>query len=296
MLLNLSRKHRESKNLIFNFLKFIPDESYLKLLYFIRMKKILNLKNPKTFNEKLQWLKLNDRKSQYSLMVDKYEAKKYVQSLIGEQYIIPTYGVWNSFNEIDFNSLPNKFVLKCTHDSGGVVICQDKKLLNIELAKQKINKSLKCNFYYVGREWPYKNVKPRIIAEKYLEDKSTSDLKDYKFYCFNGEPLFLYLSQGMNNHQTARISYVNLDWTLAKYKRSDYLSFTELPQKPKNLNKMIELSRSLAKDIKFLRVDFYEVNGQIYFGELTFYPGSGFTPFASYQDDLDIGNYLKLDI
>ena len=181
MLLNLSRKHRESKNLIFNFLKFIPDESYLKLLYFIRMKKILNLKNPKTFNEKLQWLKLNDRKSQYSLMVDKYEAKKYVQSSIGEQYIIPTYGVWNSFNEIDFNSLPNKFVLKCTHDSGGVVICQDKELLNIELAKQKINKSLKCNFYYVGREWPYKNVKPRIIAEKYLEDKSTSDLKDYKF-------------------------------------------------------------------------------------------------------------------
>ena len=159
---------REQKNKLVSMLRFIPDEPYLKLMYRVRMGKKLNLKNPQTFNEKIQWLKLHDRRPEYVTMVDKYEAKKYVAGIIGEEYIIPTLGLWDRFEDIDFSSLPDQFVLKCTHDSGGLVVCRDKTILDIEAARKKINASLNTNFYWVGREWPYKDVKPRIIAEQYM--------------------------------------------------------------------------------------------------------------------------------
>lgn len=272
----------------------LPDKPFLKLMFYVRMNKRLNLKSPNTFNEKLQWLKLYDRKPIYTTMVDKYEAKKYVADNIGEEYIIPTLGVWDSFDEIDFDLLPNQFVLKCTHDSGGLVICRDKSALDMKVARKKITASLGMNYYLHGREWPYKNLKPRIIAEKYMESGNDQDLIDYKFYCFGGEPKFLYVSHGLSDHSTAHISYASLNWEKLPFKRNDFSDFDELPPKPLNFDKMIELSKQLSANIPFLRVDFYEINNRIYFGELTFFPGSGFTSFNPEEWDYTLGSWIEL--
>ena len=272
----------------------MSDKTYLKLLYRERMGKKLNLNNPQTFNEKLNWLKLNDRKAIYTIMVDKYEAKKYVADLIGEEYIIPTIGKWDKFDEIDFDKLPEQFVLKCTHDSGGLSICKSKESFNKEEAKNKINKSLKKNYYYASREWPYKNVKPRIIAEPYLENQKGKGLIDYKFFCFNGIPKFLYISEGLENHETASISFLDVDFKKASFKRKDYKEYEKIPKEPVNFEKMKELSKILSKGITFLRVDFYEIEGRIYFSELTFYPCSGFIPFEPEKYDKIIGDMLIL--
>ena len=271
----------------------LEDAEYLKLRFHYAMGQELDLENPKTFNEKLQWLKLHNRKPIYTDMVDKYAAKQYVADLIGEEHIIPTLGVWDSFDEIDFDKLPDQFVLKCTHDSGGLVICRDKSKLDIRAAKKKLKKSLKRDFYLLGREWPYKDVPRRIIAEKYMGSLDSS-LTDYKFYCFNGKPLFLYVSSGLEKHSTARISYVTLDWKHAPYKRLDYLPHEELPPKPSKLDEMIAYAELLSKNTAFLRVDLYQIDDEIYFSELTFFPGSGFTKFRNPEHDLEIGNLIKL--
>lgn len=273
----------------------LNDELFLKLLFKKVMKYNLDLNKPKTFNEKLQWLKLYDRKDIYTTMVDKYEAKKFVSNLIGEEYIIPTLGLYNSFDEIDFEQLPNKFVIKCTHDSGGLVIVRDKSKLDIINAKKKIEESLKRNFYYNNREWPYKNVKPRIIAEKYIEDTKQKDLRDYKFFCFDGEPKIMYLSEGLENHETAGISFYDMDFNLTDCKRSDYRTIAYTPDKPKNFEKMKELASILSKDIPHLRVDFYEIDGKILFGELTFTTCAGFVPFEDKKWDKILGGYINLD-
>lgn len=275
-------------------MNWMNDEIYLKMRYRATLGKKLNLKNPKTFNEKIQWLKINDRKDYYHLLVDKYEAKKYVSKIIGSEKIIETIGVWEKFENIDFSKLPNSFVLKCTHDSGGLVICKDKEKFDYKSAQKKINKSLKNNYFYWGREWPYKNVKPRIIAEEFLNVDSVG-LVDYKFYCFDGEPKFLYVSQGLDNHKTASISFLTLDWKFAQYKRSDYKSFEVLPKKPNNYDEMIEISKKLSKGFPFLRVDLYEYNDKIYFSELTFSPCSGFMPFTDEKYDIEIGNMLVIN-
>lgn len=425
--------------------KMLPDSLYLKLLYKTMTGKKLNLKNPQTFNEKLQWLKLHDRKSIYTTMADKYLAKEYVGKIIGKEHIIPTLGVWESFDDINFDSLPEQFVLKCTHDSGGLVICKDRRTFNLSEAKHKIETSLKRNYYYNGREWPYKNIKPQIIAEKYMQEGGSDELmdyklmcfhgkvkaafvctgrgtnkglhitfytaewnrmpfeeihypsektdidkpksyeemielaerlsenipfvrvdfyevnqkvffgeltfytgggmeeftpqeweykfgeyislpadigggvilnsgyalwihketeisydteqlglKDYKFYCFNGKPEFLYLSQGLDHHSTARISYVTLDWKKERFHRLDYKEFETLPEKPDNLDRMIEFAKLLSKDIPFVRVDFYDLHNQIYFSEMTFYPGGGHTPFEPEEYDLALGKMVEL--
>jgi len=278
--------------------RLLPDKTYLKIQYRLKMGKKLNLKNPQAFNEKLQWLKLYDRKSEYTEMVDKYEVRKYIAEKIGEEYLIPLLGVWDSFEDIDFEVLPNQFALKCTHDSGGLIICKDKSKLDLEAARKKINKCLKTNYFYNGREWPYKYVRPRIIAEKYIADKNLcnekNELVDYKLYCFNGKPEFGYVSQGLENHKTARISYVTLDWQQADFRRNDFASFEQLPPKPKNLEKMLELAKILSDGTKFLRVDFYEIDEKIYFGELTFFPGSGFTKLYPEKWDYKLGEMIKL--
>lgn len=278
----------------YGFYKHLSDEKLIRKMYRTYFGREIDLENPKTFNEKQQWLKLNDRKPEYTQMVDKYEAKKYVADRIGEEYIIPTYGVWDSFDEIDFDVLPDQFVLKCTHDSGGLVIVRDKTKLDKKAAKAKIERSLKHNYFYHGREWPYKNVRPRILAEAYMQDGENRDLRDYKFYCFDGVPRFLYISEGLEDHKTARISFVTCNWEFASYERSDYRPFDTLPKKPEKFDDMLNLAARLSSGHAFLRVDLYQINGKIYFSELTFSPCGGFMPFKDPQSDLEIGEMLKL--
>lgn len=275
-------------------LRFLPDKLFLQIYYFAKFKKLCNFKNPKTFSEKLQWIKLYDHNPKYTNMVDKFEAKKYVSKIIGREYIIPTLGVYDSFDNIDFDKLPNQFVLKCTHDSGGLVICRDKKLFSISEAREKINASLNFNYYYISREWPYKNVKPRIIVEKYMENSKLGGLIDYKFYCFNGQPQFLYISSGMENHKTARISFITLDWKKAPYERVDYKTFEELPSKPTKLDEMIKISEKLSEGIPFIRVDLYQIGDQVYFSELTLFPCGGLMIFKNSKYDYELGEKLKL--
>lgn len=274
---------------------YVSDKWYLEVLFFQRMGYYLDLKHPKTFNEKLQWLKLYDRNPLYTTLVDKYRVKQWVADKIGEEYVIPTLAVYQSVDEIDLDKLPNQFVLKCNHDSGSVVICRDKATFDLEAAKIKLQKGLETNYYDCWREWPYKNVKRCIIAEQYLESISTQrDLIDYKFYCFHSEPHFLYVSQGMENHHTARINYVNLDWTSAPFHRPDYKEFEQLPSQPQWFNKMIHLCKCLSQNIPFVRVDLYEVDEQIYLSEMTFAPGAGFNQFEPLEWDYKIGDILKL--
>lgn len=272
----------------------MPDEMNLKFWYRYNFGKKLNLDNPETFNEKLQWLKLNNRKDEYTRMVDKYEVKEYVASIVGDQFIIPTLGVWDSFDEIDFDALPKQFVLKCTHDSGGLVICKDKSKLDLKAAKKKIQKSLKRSYYWVGREWPYKNVKPRIIAEAYMQDSKTNDLKDYKFFCFGGVAKCFkvdfdrYIEHHANYYDMQRNL---LDFGEAAYPPNDK---KKLDINPETLEEMQRLAEKLSADIPFLRADFYDVDGRIYFGELTFYPASGFGKFTSEQSDQLMGKWISI--
>ena len=271
----------------------LADKKYIELKYLTFFKKKLNLKNPQTFNEKLQWLKIYDRNHQYTQMVDKYEAKKYVASIIGEEYIIPTIGIYNSFDEIDFKKLPNKFVIKCTHDSGGLVVCKDKNKLDKNNAKKKIEKSLKTNYYYCGREWPYKNVKPRIIIEKYMCTKEQKELIDYKFFCFNGNPkIILVCSERFSSNNMCE-TWFDDKWNFLDIIESSH-RVDKTIKKPINLSKMMEFSKKLSKDIPFVRVDFYEINGKTYFGELTFFPASGFERFEPKEWDYKLGEMLKL--
>lgn len=274
-------------------LDWMPDKQYLQLMYWTIMHKKLNLKNPKGFNEKLQWLKINDRKPEYTAMVDKYSAKKYVAEIIGEQYIIPTLGIWEHFDNINFTELPEQFVMKCTHDSGGVIVCKDKNKLNKVIAKEIIEKSLKSNYYWSGREWPYKNVPPRIIVEKYMSNSQETSLKDYKFYCFNGIMKFVMINSDRNTDEPTKADYFD--------KNFKWLDFTwgydhakKHPQKPENFEKMVSLAEKLAKGFPHIRVDLYECDGQIYFGELTFYDGSGFDAIEPIEWDYKIGKMLKL--
>lgn len=274
--------------------KIMPDKEYLEVMYMIEMGKKMNLKNSQTFNEKLQWLKLYDRNPEYTKMVDKYEAKGFVANIIGSEYIIPTLGIYDKFEEIDFNKLPEQFVIKCTHNSGGLIICKDKYKLNIEETKNKINRNLRKNYFYSGREWPYKNVKPRIIIEKYMASEEQEELIDYKFFCFNGEPKYLYVSEGLSNHETAKISFADMEYNRTNFYRKDYQPFSVLPQKPLNFEKMKELARKLSEKLSFMRVDFYEIEGKIYFGELTFYPCSGYISFEPEKYDKILGDMLIL--
>lgn len=277
----------------YHLLDWMPDKQYLQLMYWALMHRKLDLQNPKSFNEKLQWLKLYDRKPEYTRMVDKYEAKRYVADRIGEQYIIPTLGVWNRFDEIDFEELPNQFVLKCTHDSGGLVICKDKNKLDIEQTREKIETSLNENYYQIWREWPYKNVKPRIIAEKYMEDHEEKELKDYKIYCFNGKMKMLLVVQDRGIKATKgdyfdeNYHHLDLRWG---FPHAD-----QIPNIPDNIHKMRELAEIISEGLPELRVDFYNVNGKVYFGEITFFDGSGFEKIEPYDWDLKLGSWVDIE-
>ncbi len=276
------------------FFNWMDDERYLKMVYRISLGKKLSLNPPITFNEKIQWLKLHDRRPEYTDMVDKYEAKKYVANLIGEQYIIPTLGVWDHFDEIDFDKLPNQFVLKCTHDSGGLVICRDKEELDKEKARRTLENCLKHNFFWGMREWPYKNVRPRIIAEEYLEDSQTQELRDYKFFCFDGEVKALFVATDRYTEgEETKFDFFDSNFKHLPF-RNGHPNADVLPKKPVCFEKMKELASKLSKGIPQLRVDFYEVDGEIYFGELTFSHWSGMVPFEPEKWDKTFGEWLDL--
>lgn len=283
-----------NKKLI-KFLNIIPDRIYLNLAYLKFMHKKLNLKNPKTFNEKLQWLKLYDRNPIYTQLVDKYEVRDFVADKIGNQYLIPLLGIWDNFDEIDFKKLPEKFVLKSTHDSGGIKICKNRSEFDKIEAKQFFEKSLKYNFYYFGREWPYKNVKPRLIAEQYMEDDSGYELKDYKFFCFNGEPQYMFIATDRNkSDEETKFDFFDMNFKHLPLKNGHPNSNKEL-KKPYCFDEMKKLARILSENIPHVRVDFYEINQRVYFGELTFYHWSGFVPFEPEEWDYNFGKLVKIN-
>lgn len=276
-------------------LNFLPDELFLMIRYHQIAGKRLNLNNPLTFNEKLQWLKLHDRRPEYTIMVDKYAVRKYIADTIGEEYLIPLLGVWDSPDEIDFDALPDQFVLKCNHNSGiGLCICKDKSKLDIKKVKKELWKGLKQDYYLTGREWPYKNVPRKIIAEKYMVDESGYELKDYKFFCFNGEPKALFVATDRNKpNEEVKFDFYDLDWNRLPMKQGHPNSSANIA-KPKSFDRMIEISRILSKGIPHVRVDLYDINGHIYFGELTFSHFSGFVPFQPEEWDYTFGAWLQL--
>lgn len=275
---------------------FVNPEKYLPRLFYSRIGYKLNLKNPQTFSEKLQWMKLYDHNPLYTTLVDKYEVKKYVTNKIGSQYIIPTLEVWDNVDDIDFNSLPNQFVLKCTHDSGGLVICKDKSKLNIKKAKRILRKSMSRNFYYMGFEWPYKNVKPRIIAEKYMEDTKTKELRDYKFFCFNGDVKALFIAtERQKEGEDVKFDFFDVDFNHLPFKQG-HENARILPEKPLRFDEMKRLATILSKGLPQVRVDFYEVDGNIYFGEMTFFHHGGWTRFEPNEWDTIFGKWITLPI
>ena len=275
---------------------FIPQALYLKLQFLLRMGYKLNLQNPKTFSEKLQWLKLYYRDPSYYSLVDKYEVKKHVSNAVGQKYVIPTIGVWDKAEDINWASLPERFVLKTTHGGGrrGVVICKDKSNLDRNKAISDLNDSMKQDISKSFLEWPYSGVAKKIIAEEYMEQEDGGELKEYKFFCFDGVPLFLYVRHKDNKTGEIFVNFINPDWSPSYIKRSDIRSSEILPPKPQVLEKMLNLAKILSCGICFARIDLYEINGNIYFSEITFFPGSGLLPFDSKKTDLKIGELLKL--
>lgn len=282
------------------FLTWLPDRAYLRLLFWAKMGKKLDLDNPKTFNEKLQWLKLYNRRPEYTRMVDKHAVKQLVAERVGEQYVIPTLGVWDSFDQIDFDSLPDKFVLKTTHGGGGsgVVLCRDKATFDKADARRKLETSLRSDIYRSLREWPYKDVPKRILAEALLEDSALADqvkdLVDYKFYCFNGEPTYCQVIADRRSNET--IDFFDNDWNHLPFRglNPKCLPAQRPIDKPKNLAKMLEIARKLATGTTFLRVDLYEVNDKVYFGETTLYPASGIGTFTPEEWADNLGKLITL--
>lgn len=272
----------------------MSDEKYLRMQFKNAFGYELDLDNPQTYSEKLQWLKLYDRNPLYTTMVDKAAVKDYVAEKIGEQYIIKTLGVWDRFDDIDFDALPEQFVLKCNHDSGGLAICRDKKTFNKAEAKGKIERSLKRDYYMHSREWPYKNVKPCIIAEEYMEDTKTGELRDYKFFAFDGEVKAMFIASERYNKDTeTRFDFFD--------KEFNHLPFTNghpnadvPPEKPETFEKMVELAEKLSVGIPQARIDFYDVDGKIYFGEITFFHWGGMMPFKPHEWDKKFGDFIKL--
>lgn len=271
---------------------FIPDRLYLQMVYRRLFNKKLHLKDPQTFNEKLQWMKLYDRRPEYITMVDKYAVKDYVANIIGKDYIIPTFGVWDNPEDIEWEKLPEQFVLKCTHDSGGLVICRNKSKLEKKAAMEKLRKSLKRDYYRAGREWPYKKVPRRIIAEKYMEDAKIGELPDYKFFCFDGvvKALFIGTERGTGD---VKFDYYDADFNHLDLVQMHPMSGKDLP-KPHNFEKMKQLASELSKGLPQVRVDFYNINGEIYFGEMTFFHHGGLAPFHPESWDYTFGSWIHL--
>lgn len=285
------------------FYAIVPDKLFLKFKFFKEMKHRLPIKHPTTFNEKLQWLKLYDRKPEYTMLVDKYKVRSYIAEKLGEEYLIPLLGVWDDPDEIDFNALPNQFVLKCNHNSGlGMCICKDKSKLDIKKVKEELRKGLAQDYFLTGREWPYKDVPRKIICEKYMVDHLTqresnidenTSLNDYKLMCFNGKVKCSFVCTDRFDADGLKVTFFDRDWNALPFERHYPRSQQNIP-KPINYEKMIDFSEKLAEGIPFVRIDFYEIDYKLYFGEITFFPGGGFEEFTPKSADKELGSWIEL--
>lgn len=272
----------------------LSDETYLRLLFSKTMGTNLNLEHPRTFNEKLQWLKLHDRNPLYTTLVDKAAVKPWVAERIGWDHVVPTLGVWDSFDEIDFDALPERFVLKCTHDSGGLAICHDKSAFDVEAARRRIEQSLRCNYYWSGREWPYKDVRPRILAEEYLDPcNGGTDLADYKYFCFSGEAKAMFVATNRFGEGDTKFDFFDMDWHHLPF-TNGHPNADEEPPRPKAFNEMREMAERLSVQIPHVRVDFYESATGVFFGEMTFSHWSGLVPFNPPEWDEKFGSWIEL--
>ncbi len=271
--------------------RLLPDSLFLRLMYFHIKGKVLHLKNPKSYNEKLQWMKLYYHNPLCCDLTDKYKARSIVKDRIGDKYLIPLLGVYNSFDEIDLKALPERFVVKCNHDSGGVAICRDRTKFDFEAAREKLEKSLKANFYYAGREWQYKYIKPKLICEQYIED-SPGDIRDYKIFCFDGVPKIIHVNFDRATNMKKNI--YDIDWNLLdvqiKYKNDP----DTIIEKPENLAEMLEVAAKLSRGFPHVRVDLYNIEGKIFFGEMTFTNMGGNGEFRPESFDYEMGGWLKL--
>lgn len=279
----------------YGFYDSMDDEEFLKRKFKSNLKYDLNLLSCNTFSEKIQWLKINDRKDIYTILVDKYKVREYIKEKLGEEYLIPLIGIWDDPDDIDFNKLPDQFVLKCNHNSGlGMCICKDKSKLDISKVRRELKKGLKQDYYLAGREWPYKNVSRKIIAEKYMKNEYETELKDYKFFCFNGEPKYCQVITDRSINET--IDFFDMEWNHQEFigLNSKYSNSKHPIEKPVTLEKMKEFAYILAKNTKFVRIDFYEIEKKLYFGEITFYPASGFGDFTPSEWNAKLGEMINL--
>lgn len=275
-------------------LRWIPDELYVKWRYKIAFNEKLNLKKPKTYNEKLQWLKLNNHNPKYVKLVDKLNVRNYISEKIGKSYLIPLVGVWDNVEQIDWQSLPSQFVLKCTHDSGSLVVCNDKEKLDIKSAKKKLKRALTRNYYYSGREWPYKFVEPKIIGEEFLIPENDEELKDYRFFCFNGKPKFISVDSNINDKTKTRRNLYDLEWNMLDAEITYPKSVNNKLKKPDKLAEMINICKKLSQGIPHVRIDLYYLRGKIYFGEFTFYHQGGLGEIRPENFSKKMGQWITL--
>jgi hypothetical protein len=275
-------------------LRFMPDRMNCNWRHFIRFGKFVDFKNPKTFNEKIQWLKIYGNLQKYTNLADKYEVRKHIAKTIGEKYLIPMIGVWDKFEDIDFEKLPNQFVLKCTHDSGSVVICTDKTTFNIKETQNKLNKRLKRNFYDESREIQYKNIKPRIICEKYMVDECKTELSEYRIFCFNGMPKIIFRNNSIPPKIITSRNIYDAEWNYIPASVGYPTDPNLIIAKPEKLDEMLDLAKILSKNIPHVRVDFYLIRNEIYFGELTFAHANGLQKFEPEEFALQMGKWIEL--
>ncbi len=276
-------------------LNFLPDALYLKMVFQAETGYKLNLKNPLTYNEKLQWIKLFDRKPEYTMYVDKHAVRAHITQVLGEEYLIPLIGVYDSVEEINWDLLPNRFVLKCTHGSGCNIICGDKGVLDIEQSKRKLHHWMKKSWYWFGREWSYRDIKPRIICEQFIGTADGKAPVDYKFMCFNGEPKLIQVHRNRYESDYS-LDYYNIIWNKVEICRIDAHNAESDAPKPKQFNLMMQIARTLSHDMPYVRIDLFEQNNNVFFGEITLYPTSGFSTFARYEDDLELGCWITLPL
>ena len=273
-------------------LNFIPDKAYLKAVFKAEIGYRLDLEHPKTYNEKLQWIKLYDRKPEYVIYADKYKVREYIAGTIGEKYLVPLIGMYERAEKIPWGSLPDRFVLKCNHASGTNIICKNKKALDTVSAEKKLNAWLKKNAFWGAREWCYKDIESCIICEEFIETKDGNTPDDYKFMCFNGVPRLIQVHHDRYGEHT--LDYYTPEWKKADLQRIDANISVKDVEKPEKLDEMLSIAERLSKDMYYARIDLYYVNGNIYFGEITMYPTGGFSTFTRYEDDLLLGSYIKL--
>ena len=273
-----------------------PDETYLKLMHRLELRRKLDLENPQTYNDKLQWLKLYCHRPEFTMMADKVAVKSFVAEKIGPEYVATLFGVWDRVEDIEWERLPQRFVLKTNHDSGnyGVVICKDKATFDRAKAENRLKASLHRNTFLLGREWPYKNIPRKVFAEEYIEDKGRDELLDYKFYCFDGKVKIVFIASGRQSLKEVCIDYYDEECNHIDGLRQSHPNAPEPPARPLHFDLMKQLAEKLSEGIPHVRVDFYEADGKVYFSEMTFFPYGGWTAFRPEEYDYKLGSFIKL--